>query len=126
MNFFGKLFGVTGRQLAKNYVAPVVYAKSTPLYYVNNDLYMPEIYLILLRTKVKSKMMKMMKVESKTAKVMRSLQTDCFNIFQNKTFVRIYVFLHLLPVEEVRCHLRGGEDDDRDQVARESKKSQKG
>ena len=32
-----------------------------------------------------------MKVESKTAKVMRSLQTDCFNIFQNKTFVRIYL-----------------------------------
>ena len=28
------------------------------------------------------------------------------------------------PVEEVRCHLRGGEDDDWDQVARESKKPQ--
>ena len=36
----------------------------------------------------------------------------------------IICLLHLLPVEEVRCHLRGGEDDDRDQVARESKKSQ--
>ena len=36
-----------GRQLDKSYVAPVVYAKCTPFYFVNNDLCMPEIYLVL-------------------------------------------------------------------------------
>ena len=39
--------GAAGRQLEKSYVAPVVYAKCTPLYFVNNDLCMPEIYLVL-------------------------------------------------------------------------------
>ena len=39
--------GAAGRQLEKSYVAPVVYAKCTPFYFVNNDLCMPEIYLVL-------------------------------------------------------------------------------
>ena len=46
-NDHGWRLGAAGRQLSKSYVAPVVYAKCTPLYFVKNDyiVYMPEIYL---------------------------------------------------------------------------------